>query len=38
MKKVSFATLISFGYRTEYPQRRLMVGYLAYSLLGALLL
>lgn len=38
MKRFSFATLISFGYRTEYPQRRLMVGYLAYSLLGALLL
>ena len=31
-------TLFSFGYKSEYPQRQLLVGYAGYSLLGTLLL
>ncbi|MGN1246879.1 MAG: potassium transporter TrkG [Muribaculaceae bacterium] len=38
MKKFNFAVLLSFGYKTEYPQRQLIIGYLAYSIIGALLL
>lgn len=30
--------LFTFGYKSEYPQRQLLVGYLAYSLLGTALL
>ena len=38
MKRINFAALLSFGYKTEYPQRQLIIGYLAYSIIGALLL
>lgn len=37
MKRISFAALLSFGYKTEYPQRLLIIGYLAYSIIGGLL-
>lgn len=38
MKRINFAALLSFGYKTEYPQRQLIIGYLAYSIIGGLLL
>ena len=38
MKKFHLETLFSFGYRFKNPQRQLMVGYSAYSILGTLLL
>lgn len=38
MKRINFASLLSFGYKTEYPQRQLIIGYLAYSIIGGLLL
>ena len=30
--------MLSFGYKSKYPQRQLLIGYLSYSLLGSVLL
>ncbi|MGN1219568.1 MAG: TrkH family potassium uptake protein [Candidatus Cryptobacteroides sp.] len=38
MKKLNIETLFSLGYNSDYPQRQLLLGYLAYSILGTLLL
>ena len=36
--KFNVNRFITFGYHSELPQRRLLVGYAAYALVGALLL
>ncbi|MGN1264470.1 MAG: potassium transporter TrkG, partial [Muribaculaceae bacterium] len=38
MSRINIETIFSFGYKSEYPQRQLIVGYAAYSILGSLLL
>lgn len=38
MRKLNIETLFSIGYKSEYPQRQLLFGYLVYSILGALIL
>lgn len=38
MKRLNIETLFSLGYKSDYPQRQLLLGYLAYSILGTLLL
>lgn len=38
MRKFDIETLFSLGYKSEYPQRQLLIGYLVYSVLGTLLL
>lgn len=36
--RINMEGWISFGYKSKYPQRQLLVGYAMYSLLGAILL
>lgn len=36
--RIDFERLLSFGYKSKYPQRQLIVGYAAYSIIGTLLL
>ncbi|MGM9702354.1 MAG: TrkH family potassium uptake protein [Prevotella sp.] len=38
MKRLNIETLFSLGYKSEYPQRQLLMGYSVYSILGALIL
>ena len=38
MKRFNIETLFSLGYKSEYPQRQLIFGYCAYSVLGTLML
>lgn len=38
MKRFNIETLFSLGYKSEYPQRQLIFGYFAYSVLGTLML
>ena len=38
MKRLNIETLFSLGYKSDYPQRQLLLGYLVYSILGTLLL
>lgn len=38
MGRLNVETLFSFGYKSEYPQRQLLIGYSVYSILGTLLL
>ena len=38
MKKFNIETLFSLGYKSEYPQRQLLIGYSVYSILGTLML
>lgn len=38
MKRLDFKTLFSLGYQSDDPQRQLLIGYLVYSVLGALAL
>ena len=38
MKRLNIETLFSLGYKSDYPLRQLLFGYLAYSILGTLLL
>lgn len=38
MGKFKIGTLFSFGYKSECPQRQLLIGYSVYSILGTLLL
>ena len=38
MKRYNIETLFSLGYKSEYPQRQLIFGYCAYSVLGTLML
>ncbi|MGM9828424.1 MAG: TrkH family potassium uptake protein [Muribaculaceae bacterium] len=37
-QKFNLETIICFGYKSQYPQRQLVLGYLIYSLVGTLLL
>lgn len=38
MRKFNIETLFSLGYKSEYPQRQLLIGYSVYSILGTLML
>lgn len=38
IKRFNVETLFSLGYKSEYPQRQLLVGYSVYSILGTVLL
>lgn len=38
MSRINLETIFSLGYKSEYPQRQLILGYAAYSILGSLLL
>lgn len=37
-QKFNLETIICFGYKSQYPQRQLVLGYLIYSLVGTILL